>query len=207
MLNPTHTLSEAVRISGATEEELRKAIKDGLIRAHFAQNTGEYHVDAEDLRQYMRRSRGAIPAVPPARKRLMVVDDDARFGDQIKLELGRDPRIEIKYSTWSGDGARLAKSYQPHLYLLAVTPASPTSEEVLSVVHDQQAFGKCLVVVYSGRTYVPVAGQPDLDARAREMGADEILSLSSGTRILVIKCFQLLNLDGKTQIIRRHPGA
>jgi len=41
-----YTLPEASRVAGVSEDELRCAIKDGLLRAEFHQNTGEYHVDS-----------------------------------------------------------------------------------------------------------------------------------------------------------------
>src|SRR4029079_7780100 len=38
------TLPEAARLAGVSEDELRCAIKDGLLQAQLLQNTGEYHV-------------------------------------------------------------------------------------------------------------------------------------------------------------------
>src|SRR4029450_224751 len=44
-----YTLPEAAKLAGVSEDELRCAIKDGLLQAEFLQNTGEYHLPDKEL--------------------------------------------------------------------------------------------------------------------------------------------------------------
>lgn len=202
----THTLSDAAQLSGASPEELLRAVKDGLIRARFLQNTGEYHLNADDLARYMKRTRRQDAPLAPARRRVLLIDGDVRFADQVKLELERDRRIEVKYANWSKDAVRMAREVRPDLFLMAATPSTPLVDEVVQAVREQRAASRARLVVYSARTYAAPAGQPDLETRVREMEPDEFLSLAMGMRILIIKCAQLLDLDTKTQILRRTEG-
>ena len=70
-----YTLPEAAKLAGVSEDELRCAIKDGLLQAQFLQNTGEYHLANSELDLYMRRSRN-VPLTTGLRKRRVLIIDD-----------------------------------------------------------------------------------------------------------------------------------
>lgn len=199
----TLPLSEAARRAGVSPEELLQAVKDGLIRARLLQNTGEFHLDAEDVARYMKRTRRPEALLAPARRKVLLIDDDVRTAEAIKLELERDRRIEVKFATWGKDAVRLALGSGPELFLLAAAPSTPVVDEVLQAVRECRAATGARLVVYSARTYVAPAGHPDLETRVREIAPDEFLSLALGIRLLILKCTQLLALDTRTQTLRR----
>src|SRR5688572_12924687 len=85
-----YTLPEAAKLAGVSEDELRCAIKDGLLQADFLQNTGEHHVSHEELDHYMRRTRSMPLTTGLRKRRVLIIDDEINFANIMKLELERD---------------------------------------------------------------------------------------------------------------------
>jgi DNA-binding response OmpR family regulator len=52
------------------------------------------------------------------KRRVLIIDDEINFANIMKLELGRDPRIEAKFATWGRDGVMMAENYKPDLCLI-----------------------------------------------------------------------------------------
>src|SRR5262245_9239095 len=128
----TYTLPEAARAAGIPEDELRNAIRDGLLPARVPQNTGEYHIDPEALRRYMKRTRHAdLEQRRP--RRIVVLDDDVKFADLVKLELGRDARVEVKFASCGKDGMMLARNGEADLVLVSLEASAPETTELLAV--------------------------------------------------------------------------
>jgi CheY-like chemotaxis protein len=197
-----YTLPEAARLAGVSEDELRCAIKDGLLQAQMLQNTGEYHLANSELDLYMRRSRN-MPLMTGARKRrVLIIDDEINFANIMKLELERDQRIEAKFATWGRDGVMMAESYKPDLCLIDFMLPDITGDDVLAAIQTHRD-RRMKMVVYSAHTREAIKQHPNLEARLMELGADEFLSKSAGMRALIAKVFELLGLDAGTKIIKR----
>src|SRR5437773_10369991 len=90
MDNPkkVYTLPEAAKLAGVSEDELRCAIKDGLLQAEFLQNTGEYHLVNKELDLYMRRSRNTPLNEGLRKRRVLIIDDEINFANIMK-QIGR----------------------------------------------------------------------------------------------------------------------
>ena len=114
-----YTLPEAAKVAGVSEDELRCAIKDGLLQAEFLQNTGEYHLPDKELDLYLRRSRNIqhyfhVQNAGPEDTRLrrylaelwgrigdldaapIVIDAVARLNEMLKQPGGRDGELGEK---------------------------------------------------------------------------------------------------------------
>ncbi len=198
-----YTLPEASRVAGVSEDELRCAIKDGLLRADLHQNTGEYSVDSMDLTDYLRRSRHMLPSSGTRKRKVLIIDDEINFANIMKIELERDPRIEAKFATWGKDGVMMAENYAPDLCLIDFMLPDITGDQVLAALRDLRNLRKTKMVVYSAHTREAIRQHPNLEARLAELGADEFLSKSGGMRALIVKCYQMLGLDTNTRILRR----
>jgi CheY-like chemotaxis protein len=198
-----YTLPEASRVAGVSEDELRCAIKDGLLRAEFHQNTGEYHVDSLDLTDYLKRSRHMLPSAGPRKHRVLIIDDEINFANIMKIELERDPRLEAKFATWGKDGVKMAESYEPDLCLIDFMLPDITGDEVLAALRKLKNLRKTRMVVYSAHTREAIQQHPNLEARLEELGADEFLSKSAGMRSLIVRVYQILGLDTNTKSLRR----
>lgn len=194
-----HTLPEAAKLAGVSEDELRCAIKDGLLQARFLQNTGEYHLDNSELDLYMRRSRNTPLAAGSRKRRVLIVDDEINFANIMKLELERDSRIEAKFATWGKDGVMMAESYKPDLCLIDFMLPDITGDDVLAAIQSHR--GRPMkMVVYSAHTREAIQQHPNLEARLLELGADEFLSKSAGMRALIAKVFELLGLEASAKM-------
>ena len=197
-----HTLPEAARLAGVSEDELRCAIKDGLLQAQMLQNTGEYHLLNSELDLYMRRSRNTPLMTGMRKRRVLIIDDEINFANIMKLELERDQRIEAKFATWGRDGVMMAESYKPDLCLIDFMLPDITGDDVLAAIQSHRD-RRMKMVVYSAHTREAIKQHPNLEARLLELGADEFLSKSAGMRALIAKVFELLGLDTGTKIIKK----
>jgi len=198
----TYTLPEAAKVAGVSEDELRCAIKDGLLQAQFLQNTGEYHLADRELDLYLRRSRNTPLTTGLRKRRVLIIDDEINFANIMKLELERDPRIEAKFATWGKDGVMMAESYKPDLCLIDFMLPDITGDDVLAAIQSHRD-RRMKMVVYSAHTREAIKQHPNLESRLMELGADEFLSKTAGMRALISKVFELLGLESTTKIMRK----
>ena len=189
-----YTLPEAAKVAGVSEDELRCAIKDGLLQAEMLQNTGEYHLPDKELDLYLRRSRNTSLTPGVRKRRVLIIDDEINFANIMKLELERDSRIEAKFATWGKDGVMMAESYKPDLCLIDFMLPDITGDDVLAAIQSHRD-RRMRMVVYSAHTREAIKQHPNLEARLMELGADEFLSKSAGMRALIAKVFELLGLE------------
>lgn len=202
-----YSLPEAARTAGVSEDELRCAIKDGLLLAELLQNTGEYYIKAQDLQEYIRRTRrnlepGKVPFTG-TRKKVLIIDDEINFANIMKLELERDPQLEAKFATWGRDGIMVAQQYQPDLILIDFMLPDITGDQVLEELHKIRTLKKTKVLVYSAHTRDAIKANPNLEQRLQQLGAEEFLSKSTGMRTLVIKVYEHLGIASQTKILRK----
>jgi len=199
----TYTLPEAAKLAGVSEDELRCAIKDGLLQAQFLQNTGEYHLANSELDLYLRRSRNAPLSTGFRKRRVLIIDDEINFANIMKLELERDPRIEAKFATWGKDGVMMAETYKPDLCLIDFMLPDITGDDVMAAIQSHRD-RRMKMVIYSAHTREAIRQHPNLEARLTELGADEFLSKSAGMRALISKVYELLGLEAaNTRIVKR----
>jgi CheY-like chemotaxis protein len=198
-----YSLPEAARLANVSADELRCAIKDGLLQAEFLQNTGEYQIIQDELNLYMRRSRKTELPAAPRKKRVLIIDDEINFANIMKLELERDPRIEAKFATWGRDGVKMAETYAPDVCLVDFMLPDITGDQVIAAFQESRATRRAKMVVYSAHTREAIRQHPNLEARLNELGADEFMSKSGGMRALIVKVYELLGLETVTKIIRK----
>lgn len=198
----THSLPEAAKVAGLSEDELRCAIKDGALRAELLPATGEVQIRAEDLAEFLRQGRpGSFPRAP-RRRRVLIIDDEINFANILKLELERDPRIEAKFATWGRDGVMMAEDYAPDLCLIDFMLPDITGDDVLAALRQQKQTRQAKMVVYSAHTREVIREHPRLEERLESLGADHFMSKSAGLRAVIAKVFELLGLD-RTRVVRR----
>jgi CheY-like chemotaxis protein len=200
----TYTLPEAARAAGVPEEELRKAIQDGLLPARVPQNTGEFHIASEDLRRYMKRTRHTDVLARRRPRRVLVLDDDVRFADVVKLELGRDGRLEVKFASCGRDGLMLVRNGEAELTLVSLEASAPETPELLAALRERRAAGKGKVIALSHRSLEVLRHDPAVRARLAELEADYFHEKALGLRPLTVQIYELLGLTTKTVVLKRH---
>lgn len=198
-----YTVAEAARAFGKGEEEIRDAIRQGILAGELSHNIGDYLIKSEDLAHFLRIAKPDLQMAQ--RFKILIVDDEVNFSNVVKLELERDPRLTVRYASWGRDGVRTAAEFKPDLALIDFMLPDATGEEVLRGIRELQHMKATKVVVYSAHTREAIAQTPNLEERLRKLGADEFMSKSSGLRALIIKVYSILGIQTNTRVVRK-PG-
>jgi PleD family two-component response regulator len=199
MENRMYSLSEAADVADVPLDELRRAIKDGLIAAKAFQNTGEVHVAADELARYVRRTRHADPFGHQKKRKILLLGEDLLFAGTLKLELQRDPRMDVRYASWGKDALLMVHHYNANLFVVDLTPSKAVPDEVLAAIHSQRAETRSPIIAYSSNPDDPLVQQS-----LKSLAPEQSISKSRGLRAVTILCFQALGLDTSTKIFRLH---
>lgn len=197
-----YTTAEAAATAGVSEDELKCAIRDGLLPATLNQATGGLSIRREHLEAYMKALN--VEPADNGNRRVLIIDDEINFGNLVKLDLQRDKRIQAKFATWGQDGITLAQSFRPHVILLDFMLPDATAEQVLDGIHDLRQHGT-KIIVYSAHTEAAVRGNPDLVERLKTLGADCFMDKTVGLKALVSRVYELCGFDVNTRVLKSRP--
>lgn len=198
----TYGLTEAADVADVPLDELRRAIQDGLLPAKLFHNTGEWHVDAEDLATYVKRTRHVDPFGRIRKRKVLVIGEDLLFAGTLKLELQRDPRIDVRYASWGKDAVLMVNHYGADLFVVDLTPSKAVPEEVLSAVQIQRARGRKAAVAYFAFAEEALDVHPLVRSRLTSLAPERFLSKTRGLRALTVACFAALGLETNTKTFR-----
>jgi CheY-like chemotaxis protein len=199
-----YTIFEAAQISGLEEKEVREAISQGILPAEISQNIGDFIIKRKDLIPFIKaRKQLKLTTEIFTKKRVLIIDDEINFANLLKLELERDIRFEAKAAGHGRDGLVLARDFSPHLILLDFMLPDITGDKFLEELQKLRKEKEIKVIVYSAHTAQIIKQIPNLAGRLQELGADEFVSKSAGTRELLAKVYQYLGMDIKTRIVKR----
>ncbi len=199
-----YALAEAADIADVPIDELRKAIKDGLLVACLLQNTGDYRIPADELARYVRRTRHADPFGHQRQRKILILGEDLLFAGTLKLELQRDPRMDVRYASWGPDAALMVNHYGANLFVVDLTPSKAVPDEVLAAVASQRAAARGAAVAYYTMPDEALDAHPLVRARLAALRPEAALSKMKGLRALTIECFRALGLETNTRIFRLH---
>src|SRR5881394_1719953 len=204
MENRLYRLAEAADIADMPIDELRKAIKDGLLAACLLQNTGDYHIAADELARFVRRTRHADPFGHQQKRKVLILGEDLLFAGTLKLELQRDPRMDVRYASWGPDAAIMVNHYGANLFVVDLTPSKAVPDEVLAAVCSQRASARGAAVAYYAMADEELDAHPLVLSRLAALCPEAALSKTKGLRALTIECFRALGLETNTRIFRLH---
>jgi hypothetical protein len=203
----TTTFADATRLSGVSEEELRAAFKDGLIMARRLENTGVYHIDEGELERYLRLSRNRDLSERAPLRRILIVEDDVRFAESIRLDVERDATLGARAVTWGKDAVGLLHTYKPHLCLLGWRAPDDQMRLVVEVLGMRGVQRQTRMLAYGGNT-TRVEKAPEPDVLLKSLGIASLYSKALGLRELVGQCYLKLGLEPVTGLSRkRQPGS
>ena len=197
-----YALGEAARAADATEEELLKAIRDGLLPARVLQNTGQYGIDPDDLAAWVKRSRHADPLSQQKKKKVLLLGEDTAFAGTLKLDLSRNSRIDVRFASWGKDAILMVDHYGADLFVVDLTPSKAAPEEVLSAVSSQCAAGRGTAIATCALPRETLEAHPLLKARLEIFSPQGFVSRAGGMRALQVAIFGALGLQTNTRILR-----
>ncbi len=196
-----YTLGEAARTADATEEELLGAIRDGLLLARLRQNTGQYAVDSEELERWVKRTRHADSSRQVKKKKVLILGEDMLFAGMLKLELGRNERIDARLASWGKDAVMMANHYNADLTVVDLSPSRVVPDEVLAVVAARRAEGQGTVIATCARSKEVLEAHPLMKARLNSLSPEGFIPRAGGMRPLLVAVFSALGLATNTRVI------
>jgi hypothetical protein len=197
-----YRLGEAARVADATETELLQAIQDGLLLARRQENTGEYAVHSEELARWVRRSRHADVFRQVKKKKVLILAEDMLFAGTLKLELGRQDRIDARFATWGMDAILMVNHYQADLYLVDLSPSRVAPDEVLAAVASRRREGGATVVATCLQPKEALDSHPLVKARLESLSPEAFVPRAGGLRPLLVALFGALGIPTNTRVIR-----
>lgn len=199
----TFALPEAAREAGVTEEELRRAIRDGLLLAHFLHNTGEHHVDEDDLRGFMRRTRRDDTLASGRKRLVLMLDDQARIPDLVKLDLSLGRRLDVRHVSWGPDAGLALRNLEPTLLLLGFRPPGDADGELLAALQEKRTKGGARILAYADVPLEFLRSDPAVAGRMDALGAEDWISTAAGARRLLARLSELLGPEDASTALRR----
>jgi hypothetical protein len=203
MEHRTYTLAEAADVADVPLDELRKAVRDGLV-ARADAPAGDLRVGADELARYVRRPRYADPFGHQLKRKVLILGEDLLFAGTLKLELQRDPRLDVRYASWGLDAALMVNHYGAGLFVVDLTPSKAVPDEVLAAVQTERASSRGTTVAYYAAPDEALEGHPIVRSRLAALAPEAALSKTMGLRALTIACFQALGMETNTRIFRLH---
>ena len=197
-----YTLTEAADVADVPLDELRRALKDGLLAARPSRTPGEFHVAADELARFVRRTRHADPFCHQKMRKILILGEDLLFAGTLKLELQRDPRMDVRYGSWGRDALLMVNHYGANLFVVDLTPSKAFPEEIFAAIHEQRAEQRSPIVAYYAMT--DEALDSVVRDRLRSLAPEQSISKTKGLRALTILCLQALGLEPTTRNFRLH---
>src|SRR6185503_20848725 len=181
-----YTLTEAADVADVPLDELRRALKDGLLAARPSRTPGEFHVAADELARFVRRTRHADPFCHQKMRKILILGEDLLFAGTLKLELQRDPRMDVRYGSWGRDALLMVNHYGANLFVVDLTPSKAFPEEIFAAIHEQRAEQRSPIVAYYAMT--DEALDSVVRDRLRSLAPEQSISKTKGLRALTILC-------------------
>ena len=198
----TYGLTEAADVADVPLDELRRAIQDGLLPAKLFHNSGEWHIDADDLAKYVKRTRHVDPFGRSKKRKVLVIGEDLLFAGTLKLDLQRDPRMDVRYASWGKDAILMVEHYGADLFVVDLTPSKAVPDEVLAAVQKQRSRGRKAAVAYFNFAEEALDVHPLVRSRLTSLAPEAYLSKARGLRALTVMCYGALGLETNTRIFR-----
>lgn len=182
-----YSVTAAARIAGTTEDEVRRAIDQGVIAAEFLDNLGDYVIPREEVIRWVTHVKKTQPNL---RKRVIVVDPNPEFAEILVVELNRLPNVRARLVAGMKDVLHYAELNQPDLILACVGPSCPEVVPVLREIRGSRLLAGTKIIVYT-----PHSGER---ARAVEMVKElkigTVVDRAEGSRVVLFEARRALGV-------------
>jgi excisionase family DNA binding protein len=164
------TLGQAARFLGVAQSTIRKWSDQGRVPAFYTPG-GHRRFRRGDLEAFLARSGPGRRQAGPV---VLVVDDDERMRELVRIELEREGYV-VQQAASADEGLAAIELRKPELVLLDVMMPHVDGWEMLRRIQERHGLGAIPVLMFSGQ----------LDDEARRQAA------SGGARGFVGKPFDL----------------
>ena len=178
------TLGQASKYLGVAQSTMRKWSDVGRVPAFYTPG-GHRRYRRADLDQFLDRSGRSGPSGPIEGPLVLIVDDDARLREYVRVNLEAEGYV-VREAGDAEEGLAALDEESPDLILLDVMMPRVDGWEMLQRVHERHGVGAIPVIMFSGK----VDEQAASDAAAR--GVHGFIGKPFDPRSLIDSTKQLL---------------
>jgi excisionase family DNA binding protein len=112
------TTGEAAQVCKVSQQTIIRCFDAGRLTGFKVPGSKFRRIPREELIRFMRANDIPLSALEGDRRRVLVVDDDARILEVFEDLLRSDPRIELRTASNGYDAGLATASFRPHLIVL-----------------------------------------------------------------------------------------
>jgi excisionase family DNA binding protein len=142
------TLGQAAKYLGVAQSTIRKWSDLGRLPAFYTPG-GHRRYRRSDLNAFIERS-GAGSKPSPAGPNVLIVDDDARLREFVRVNLEMEGYV-VSEAANATEGLSALEQQAPDLILLDVMMPDMDGWEMLRRVHERHGVGTIPVIMFSGK--------------------------------------------------------
>jgi excisionase family DNA binding protein len=178
------TLGQASKYLGVAQSTMRKWSDVGRVPAFYTPG-GHRRYRRADLDQFLDRSGRTGPGGPIEGPLVLIVDDDARLREYVRVNLEAEGYV-VREAADAEEGLAALDEESPDLILLDVMMPRVDGWEMLQRVHEKHGVGAIPVIMFSGKVDEQAASE------AASRGAHGFIGKPFDPRSLIDSTKQLL---------------
>ena len=178
------TLGQAAKYLGMAQSTIRKWSDNGRLPAFYTPG-GHRRYRRGDLDSFLERGGSAAPRRGEGRRLILIVDDDARLREFVRVNLEMEG-YSVREASNAEEGLTALEEEPPDLILLDVMMPQVDGWEMLQQIHEHTGVGAIPVVMFSGKVDERSA------AEAESRGAQGFIGKPFDPRSLIESTKQLL---------------
>jgi excisionase family DNA binding protein len=178
------TLGQAARYLGVAQSTIRKWSDQGRLAAFYTPG-GHRRYRQRDLDSFVAGSAGGAPARSRPAPLVLIVDDDARIREFVRVNLEMDG-YAVREAGSAEEGMTALEAEPPDLILLDVMMPQVDGWQMLQLVREKHGVDSIQVIMFSGQIEADAADQ------AEAGGAQAFLGKPFNPQELVSRTKELL---------------
>jgi excisionase family DNA binding protein len=178
------TLGQAARYLGVAQSTIRKWSDQGRLAAFYTPG-GHRRYRQRDLDSFVAGSAGGAPARSRPAPLVLIVDDDARIREFVRVNLEMDG-FAVREAGSAEEGMTALEAEPPDLILLDVMMPQVDGWQMLQLVREKHGVDSIQVIMFSGQIEADAADQ------AEAGGAQAFLGKPFNPQELVSRTKELL---------------
>jgi excisionase family DNA binding protein len=143
------TLGQAAKYLGMAQSTIRKWSDNGRLAAFYTPG-GHRRYRRSDLDHFLERGGSAAPRRSEGRRVILIVDDDARLREFVRVNLEMEG-YAVREASSAEEGLTALEEEPPDLILLDVMMPQVDGWEMLRRVQERHGVGAIPVIMFSGK--------------------------------------------------------
>jgi excisionase family DNA binding protein len=143
------TLGQAAKYLGMAQSTIRKWSDNGRLPAFYTPG-GHRRYRRGDLDSFLERGGSAAPRRGEGRRLILIVDDDARLREFVRVNLEMEG-YSVREASNAEEGLTALEEEPPDLILLDVMMPQVDGWEMLRRVQERHGVGAIPVIMFSGK--------------------------------------------------------